>query len=311
MRPGADCAPKKVSGQCRHIRFACFTRGAFCVCSAREDSRSDNVQDRANGNPPVSAGLVLPPSSLVSACSSCLQTAAANESELSSHEVLPNRRPYLRSPRLTCQPSRRAKNLYGTRSKLTRGSPRHYRSGSVTPVVGETAMCETRSPGASYHCQDHRPTQSRRCNNPQNGAELPIAFGIAGPSMTIDVGIAMGSRCPASIWAYECCTLGKGAAGPGTRGPVAEHPMQEEHNRVRKTCFRTPIAFEGLFGPTMLCPLASKIYFSPRAIGSRRAPDPACGCSHYATALSECWEIPAWRRAIASTSPLSASLSSA
>jgi hypothetical protein len=32
---------------------------------------------------------------------------------------------------------------------------------------------------------------------------------------------------------------------------------------------------------------------------------------HYAAALRKYWEIPAWRRAIASTSPLSASLSSA
>ena len=41
------------------------------------------------------------------------------------------------------------------------------------------------------------------------------------------------------------------------------------------------------------------------------APDHTVGCSHYAAALRKYWEIPAWRRAIASTSPLSASLSGA
>jgi hypothetical protein len=157
QRPGADCAPKKISGQCRHIRFACFTRRAFCVCSAREDSRSDSVQDPASSNPPVSAGLVLSPSYLVSACSSCLQTAAANDLGLSSHEVLPNTGPYLRSPRLTCQPSQHAKTCMALDPNLPR-SPRHCRSGSLTPVAGETVISGTRSlgvfkplPGSSPH----------------------------------------------------------------------------------------------------------------------------------------------------------------
>jgi hypothetical protein len=44
---------------------------------------------------------------------------------------------------------------------------------------------------------------------------------------------------------------------------------------------------------------------------SRARPDHTVGCSHYAAALRKYWEIPAWRRAIASTSPLSASLSRA
>ena len=51
------------------------------------------------------------------------------------------------------------------------------------------------------------------------------------------------------------------------------------------------------------------IFIYHRGIGSRPAPDRTGGCSHYA-ALRKYWEIPAWRRAIASTSPLSASLSS-
>jgi hypothetical protein len=89
-----------------------------CLCSACEDRRSDNVQDPAISNPPVTAALLLPPSSLVSACLSCLPTVAAKDSELSSHEVLPNTGPYLRSPSLTRQPSQRAKNLYGNRSRL-------------------------------------------------------------------------------------------------------------------------------------------------------------------------------------------------
>jgi hypothetical protein len=40
----------------------------------------------ASSNLPVSAALVLSPSYLVSACSGCLQNAAANDPELSSHE---------------------------------------------------------------------------------------------------------------------------------------------------------------------------------------------------------------------------------
>ena len=53
----------------------------------------------ASSNPPVSAALVLPPSYLVSACSSWLQTEAANDSEALLPRVLPNTGPYLRSPR--------------------------------------------------------------------------------------------------------------------------------------------------------------------------------------------------------------------
>ena len=70
-----------------------------CLCSAREDSQSDNVQDPASSNPPVSAALVLPPSYVVSACSSWLQTEAANRFRALLPRVLPNTGPYLRSPR--------------------------------------------------------------------------------------------------------------------------------------------------------------------------------------------------------------------
>ena len=86
-----------------------------CLCSAREDSQSDNVQDPASSNPPVSAALVLPPSYLVSACSSWLQTEAANDSELSSHECSLIRDLILDLQDLTCQPSRHTKSLYDAR----------------------------------------------------------------------------------------------------------------------------------------------------------------------------------------------------
>jgi hypothetical protein len=110
-----------------------------CVCSARGDSRSDSVQDPASSNPPVNADFDLSPSYVVSACSSCVQTAAANDSELSSHAVLPIREPYLRSPRLTCQSSQHAETCMTLDPHLPR-SPRHCRSGSIAPVAGETVI---------------------------------------------------------------------------------------------------------------------------------------------------------------------------
>lgn len=130
--------------------------------------------------------------------------------------------------------------------------------------------------GVSDYCQDHRPTQARRCNNPLNGVELPITFGIAEPSPNIDVCIAMGvpgARCRfrhEGPREHEDCPPGKGAAGPG---------RQDRLDVV--------------------------------AIRVETRADYTVGWSHYAAALRKYWEIPAWRRAIASTSPLSASLSSA
>jgi hypothetical protein len=120
QRPRYRLRARENLWQCRHIRFACFTRRAFCVCSAREDSRSDNVQDPASSNPPISAGLILSPSYLVSARSSCLQTAASGQRfRAFLPRGAPNRGSYLRSPRLKCQPSQNAKNLYDARSKPT------------------------------------------------------------------------------------------------------------------------------------------------------------------------------------------------
>ena len=93
-----------------------------CLCSAREDSQIDNVQNPASSNPPVSAALVLPPSYLVSACSSWLQTEAANDSELSSHECSLARGLIFDLQDLTCQPSRHTKSLYGARIQTYRDS---------------------------------------------------------------------------------------------------------------------------------------------------------------------------------------------
>ena len=78
------------------------------------------MQDPASSNPPISAGLILSPSYLVSAAQlPSDRSAAANNSELSSRAAAPNTGSYLRSPRLKCQPSQNAKNLYGARSKPT------------------------------------------------------------------------------------------------------------------------------------------------------------------------------------------------
>ena len=68
-----------------------------------------------------SAALVLPPSYLVSACSSWLQTEAANDSELSSHECSLIRG-LIFDLHLTCQPSRHTKSLYGARIQTYRDS---------------------------------------------------------------------------------------------------------------------------------------------------------------------------------------------
>lgn len=76
----------------------------------------------ASSNPPVSAALVLPPSYLVSACSSWLQTEAANDSELSSHECSLIRGLIFDLQDLTCQPSRHTNSLYGARIQTYRDS---------------------------------------------------------------------------------------------------------------------------------------------------------------------------------------------
>jgi len=74
------------------------------------------------------------------------------------------------------------------------------------------------------------------------------------------------SRRPLSIWtsrspgAWEQTTW-KGAAGPGRQRPPTDHPIREEHDRVRQTCFRTPVAFEGFFGSKMRRPLAPDFIF--------------------------------------------------
>ena len=49
-------------------------------------------------------------------------------------------------------------------------------------------------PGSSPH-------PSEKVQQPTNGNELAIAFGLAGPALTIAAGITMGSRSAVSIWA--------------------------------------------------------------------------------------------------------------
>jgi hypothetical protein len=82
----------------------------------------------ASINPPVSAALVLPPSYLVSACSSWLQTEAASDSELSSHECSLIRGLIFDLQDLTCQPSRHMESLYGAQIRNLPRFQRHGRS---------------------------------------------------------------------------------------------------------------------------------------------------------------------------------------
>ena len=108
-----------------------------CLCSAREDSQIDNVQNPASSNPPLSAALVLPPGYLVSACSSWLQTEAANDSELSSHECSLIRGLIFDLQDLTCQPiAAHEKACMVLESKPT-AIPAPLPLGSVTSLAGE------------------------------------------------------------------------------------------------------------------------------------------------------------------------------
>lgn len=90
----------------------------------------------ASSNPPVSAALVLPPSYLVSACSSWLQTEAANDSELSSHECSLIRALSSISKTLRVNHRGTRKACMVLESKPT-AIPAPRPLGSVTPLAGE------------------------------------------------------------------------------------------------------------------------------------------------------------------------------
>ena len=68
---------------------------------------------------------------------------------------------------------------------------------------------------------------------------------------------------------------GKARPAPGAKGAATEHPIREEHNRVRQTCFRTLVAFARLIGLIMRRPLASKIYLFITAESGRDPPPTA------------------------------------
>lgn len=172
QRPDADYAPKKISGQCRHIRFTSNKVGARTAGATMCKTRQPAIRWSA----PVSffRRVIWSPPAQVA--------------------FRPQRQTIQNSPSTRCSlirglifdvqdsrvNNRTTRNTYIALDPNLPRSPRHCRSGSVTPVAAETVICGTRALAVSNHCPDHRPTQARRCNNPQNSDELPIAYGIGG-----------------------------------------------------------------------------------------------------------------------------------